>query len=888
MRGQPTYFWGKMARDGDNNVVEWHPLIDHCADVAAVCEALLTATLLRKRLARLGGLEDLDDVQVARLCVLAALHDIGKFNNGFQNKALTKPGFAAGHVSEVLALFSAAGYRETKSLNTALRFSELQGWAVDPETVCQLLVAAISHHGRPAAVGGHGQQAWWSTDQGRDPFAGIADLVEQSQVWFPKAWLKNSAPLPASFEFHHAFSGLVMLADWLGSDTRCFPFRQDHEKGDDRMNFARRQAARALTEIGIDASGPRSALKDRPITLGLISSYHPRPVQHAVQSLEIDRAPSIAVLEAETGSGKTEAALLYFVRLLKSGVVDGMYFALPTRTAATQIRGRVVEAIRRAFAHETSRPPVVLAVPGYLCVDDVEGQALPNFEVLWTDKESERLRYRGWAAEQPKRYLTGAVVVGTVDQVLLSALQVGHSHLRATALLKQLLVVDEVHASDCYMNTILEEVLGRHVRAGGHALLMSATLGAAARERLLKPGQRAAFSPLQQALSTPYPLITHSDGKHVEIEGGSTTAKSIAVELQPLMDHAAAVAEQALDAARCGARVLVVRNTVSDCRATQEALEQLARDAGCPDVLFRCAGVEAPHHARFAAADRRLLDAAIEASFGLHRQVGGCVAVATQTVQQSLDLDADLLLTDLCPMDVLLQRIGRLHRHQRLRPASFERARVVVLTPEQRDLSGVIDTKGRARGQHGLGTVYDDLRIVEATWRTLLAHAQIEIPGDNRLLVENSLNPEILDRLVGALDERWRLHAMRCQGSELADRRTASLGLSRWDVPFGDQRCLFSHDDKRIGTRLGEGDRIARFACPFKSAFGKDVSELHIPAWWARGVADDATAVVVESADQRVRFTFGSRVLVYDRLGLRPLPVDDNSRNNVEEDEADG
>src|SRR5690606_20566847 len=143
-----------------------------------------------------------------------------------------------------------------------------------------------------------------------------------------------------------------------------------------------------------------------------------------------------------------------------------------------------------------------------------------------------------------------------------------------------------------------------------------------------------------------------------------------------------AVAALALDAARRGGKVLVIRNTVSDCIATQEALESLSE--GDSTLLFRCAGVAAPHHARYAKPHREALDRAIEASFGKDRPGGGMVAIATQTVQQSLDLDADLLLTDLCPADVLLQRIGRLHRHERTREPAFTKAKAVVLVPKDR------------------------------------------------------------------------------------------------------------------------------------------------------------------------------------------------------------
>ena len=245
----------------------------------------------------------------------------------------------------------------------------------------------------------------------------------------------------------------------------------------------------------------------------------------------------------------------------------------------------------------------MLAVPGYLRVDDVEGQRLAAFDVLWPD--ANRFRYRAWAAESPKRYLAGAVVIGTVDQVLLSSLMVSHAHLRATSLLRHLLVVDEVHASDHYMTRILEDVLARHAKSGGHALLLSATLGAEARARLLWAGSasRTAVS-RDDATAAPYPLVSQ---RAIGTREGVRTAaichdgrtREIGVEPVPLMENEVELARQALAAAQVGAKVLILRNTVADCIATQQAVEELAHEQ--PELLFSCAGVVAPHHGRFCA-----------------------------------------------------------------------------------------------------------------------------------------------------------------------------------------------------------------------------------------------------------------------------------------------
>jgi CRISPR-associated endonuclease/helicase Cas3 len=251
--------------------------------------------------------------------------------------------------------------------------------------------------------------------------------------------------------------------------------------------------------------------------------------------------------------------------------------------------------------------------------------------------------------------------------------------------------------------------------------------------------------------------------------------------------------------------------------------------------------------------------------------------VATQTVQQSLDLDADLMITDLCPVDVLLQRLGRLHRHQRGdRPNGFESPRAVVLVPEQRDLSEHIDKGGDAKGPCGLGTVYSDLRVLEATWRVLESNPNFEIPAQCRQLVEDALHPEVLSALEEELGEKWKAHARKTLGALLADRRVAQLNLAPYNIDFGQTGCLFPDQklERRIQTRLGEGDRLADFQEAFDSPFGNRIRRLTIPAWMAENVAIDETPELLSSSNESTSFSFGHKEYLYDRLGLRPIVED--------------
>src|SRR5690606_28168949 len=207
------------------------------------------------------------------------------------------------------------------------------------------------------------------------------------------------------------------------------------------------------------------------------------------------------------------------------------------------------------------------------------------------------------------------------------------------------------------------------------------------------------------------------------------------------------------------------------------ALEELVepRDA---ELLFRVEGVLTLHHARFAREDRERLDRAIEARVGKTApQDGGAIVVATQTVQQSLDLDADILFTDLAPMDVLLQRFGRVHRHRErdpFRPPGFEAPRVTVMVGSE-PLETAIRENGNAQGKHGVGTVYEDLLILEATRRRLERDGKLRIPAQNRELVEVTTHPDELERLASELGPTWQKHRTATNGKVFAERGVAAI-----------------------------------------------------------------------------------------------------------------
>ena len=870
-------FWGKSDRDNPGRI---HLLEHHLADVGACFEALLRQSLIRRRLAHTAGWDDIDDVTASRLCVFAALHDIGKVNIGFQTQIWrrddypngVRPPGRAGHTVDLMPVLNGSDRATSEWFCDALGWwwDATETWdKQDGETVCGLLVATLSHHGRPLQLD-DGRSKFpqvWRRFGELDPRGQVTLIGQLVQQWFPTAFVAGGPALPSTPAFQHHFLGLCNLADWIGSNELWFPYVD--EPLDDYIDIARERARQANNSVGLDLVTQRqsAAQSGVPSLTGLFPHIgKPNAIQEAAYRAPTDER--LIIIESETGSGKTEAALWPFAKLYEAGLVDGLYFALPTRAAAKQIFDRVNRFVTNMFP-DGARPEPVLAVPGYLRAGAAYGQRLHDYEVWWDDHAADGRR---WAAESPKRYLTAQIAVGTVDQVMLGSLKVKNAHMRAAGLARNLLVVDEVHASDAYMSEVLATVLDSHLSAGGHALLMSATLGSTARHRWLRRPADAAPT-LAEAIDAPYPAVSTSS-EMIDV-GENDRRKDVNIRAEPEMRDFGAVAARALEAARSGAKVLVVRNTVDHAIRTQEALLE-AVGAGDASLPFSVNGIPTLHHGRFAAVDREMLDDEIEHRLGRGRLGGGLVVVGTQTLEQSLDIDVDLLITDLCPADVLLQRIGRLHRHRQndaTRPDDYPEPLCIVLTPGG-DLSPLLSSGSNANGLGPHGGVYRNLHILEATRRLVGEHPQWRIPEMNRELVERATHPEALDAITAELGEAWKEHAISTAGGHIADVQTARGHVVRRDKSFftDNRDVLFPSDDERIRTRLGD-DRVEitfepAAASPFDAS--QAIDRLAMSARWLPGVELQDPVEPVASADGGgFEFSVGDRRFRYDRLGLR-------------------
>ena len=470
--------WGKYRESSGQT----HRLEHHCADVAACFEALLKDPVLRNRFDKAVGGSGLECTALARLTVLTFLHDFGKVNAGFQFAAGNDRPGTPRRVNHIKAAVWAC---RRPDVIDALGFPELaSSWG--PSAFEELLCATLAHHGRPAPLtnaSGKGPPDIWRPFEGYDPLAACRRLNQLSREWFPKAFVQGPALL-MSPALSHLFAGTVALADQIGSNEDLFPFEsQPHSCYMDRARLLAHDAVRKLGFAR--ARWPSRAPAANFQTL--FEHPSPRPLQTAVAEAPLD-CP-LLILESETGSGKTEAAVWRFSKLWRAGLVDGLYLALPTRAAAQQLHQRVERALRHVFPAE-AQFGTVLAIPGYLKVGEATGWRVGKYDIQWRDNPEDAGHLARWSAESARKFLSATAAVGTVDQALLSGLMVKWAHFRGAALARSLLVVDEVHASDAYMAEVLRSVLHSHLELGGHALLMSATLGSEARDAFATAGTR--------------------------------------------------------------------------------------------------------------------------------------------------------------------------------------------------------------------------------------------------------------------------------------------------------------------------------------------------------------------------------------------------------------
>ena len=695
------HYWGK-ADPNYAGEPKWHPLAYHSLDVAAVAAGWWDASPAMR--ARFALAFATDDVAVLRAWVLffVAMHDLGKFDIRFQLKA--PAALAAAWRTVEKARDHAIQDRDIRHFDHGRAgmvwgYRELADWIdADLDSTRERwrnwLAAVTGHHGdyySPRWDAIHAIE-----DDGtlieHDRTARRAWVLALEDLLLRPVGLKLRQLPPACSDAARALlAGFCATCDWIGSNTDEFEYREPADPlqsyFDDRQR--RIQERELLARFGL----VRPAAPYAGLATLLAPGERPRGVQTEIDALPA--TPGLTLVEAPTGSGKTEAALAYAWRLLEAGAADSIVFALPTQATANAMLERIHAFAERAFGHAN----VVLAhgKRNFSAAFNalVERGQRPTAQ----GPEEASVQCAAWLASSRKLVFLGQIGVCTVDQTLLSVLPVRHKFMRGFGINKSVLIVDEVHAYDAYMHGLLGEVLKNQKACGGSAILLSATLPDGLRAKLLAAWEARGTK------DAPYPALWHATGGEViprtVAEAHHPPRREVEVECLHLIDAYPndALKARIVAAAEAGALVGFVANVV-------DVAQRLARELRALTTL----DVDI-FHARYRFRDRQDKEQAVFNCYGRGAARGrGRILVATQVIEQSLDLDFDWLLTQICPVDLLFQRLGRLHRHARdWRPRGLEAPRCTVLSVSEDDY-GVFKL------------IYGNARVL---WRTqrLLAQA---------------------------------------------------------------------------------------------------------------------------------------------------------------------
>jgi CRISPR-associated endonuclease/helicase Cas3 len=709
----PKYYslWAKTDQTGGEEI---HPLIYHLIDVGECTLALWNLALSEQTRQTFANYLNLDIETTGRILAFwASLHDFGKAAPGFQRKYLP-----------AISTLNNAGFKFPEPTPRLAPHGQVSAWALErlladepghsPEIAKKIARAVGGHHGTWPLLRDLQSLERQISDKGDESW----DLARAELM---KAVREVFVP-PTAFRFPNdqqeenglltLFSGLVSVADWIGSMSEYFAFEPRYYEP---KEYARRSAAQAedalhrLGWIGWHADGQLHSFAE------MFPLFSPRDAQQAVfDAVENLEQPALLIIEAPTGSGKTETALYLADTWLQTSRGHGIYIAMPTQATSNQMFGRVQRFLTNRYPEETIN---LHLVHGGALLAEKDQESKP---VDIADEESSpgagSIRAQGWFLPR-KRTLLAPFGVGTVDQALMSVLQTRHFFVRMFGLGQKVLVFDEVHAYDTYMSTLFERLLAWLRTIGTSVILLSATLPKNTRQRLT-----SAWLGKEQVEVPPaeYPRLTLVTGSQVRTVPLPAPAPH-SLTLNWINAEAQSLAEELAIRLKEGGCAAVICNRVARAQEVYEAVKKVGIVEPENMILF---------HARFpfvwrAEIERRVLDMF---SKGGQRPCKA-VVVATQVIEQSLDLDFDYMISDLAPIDLLLQRAGRLHRHSENdagRPTTLKNPVMAITRPGEKD--GLPD--------FGRDEYVYERAILLHTWLALNGKHSLTLPKEISGLIE--------------------------------------------------------------------------------------------------------------------------------------------------------
>ena len=709
--------WGKTAPQG------YHPAVFHMMDAGNVAMVMLEAnTQWRSAIDTLfQGMRD----SAGLVAYIVALHDLGKISAAFQ-----------GQVDDQKERLKALGWdfggwrmlhnKPHPIIGQATLASEENSVSLHLDTRLSEVVSEVigGHHGtwQPKSA----VQTSVDDLELDEPLCFATARQQATDFLFAYYGLDDKVVLvqPANISTASMLlTGFSILCDWIASDTRFFPAASDIPV-EHYAELSKARANEAVQKLGFSQAN----LSGAPSNFSALFGFsEPRPLQLAIDAIPtaLLEQPSLTIIEAPTGEGKTEAALALAHRIGLLRGSDAFYYALPTMATSNQMYARVSKYLQNELDMQRS----VRLVHGQAAL----AQDLIDLQGLEMHTESADIAQ--WFAPR-KRALLAPFGVGTIDQAELAALNTRHAALRMLGLAGQTLIVDEVHAYDMYMTTIIERLLRWLSELNASVILMSATLPQERMRRL-----QAAWSGGKDVVvngSYPHIAVVTRQGESWNMHvASSQSERHIAIDRISLPEEKVEVkANLLLDLVAEGGCAVWITNTVSRAQELYRQLKTSPRARGVQLDLL---------HARFPLEQRLALESRIAGLYGKEgKRPQRGIVIGTQVLEQSLDLDFDVMASDLAPIDLLLQRAGRMHRHQRPRPVAHAAPRLIVNMPSAEiPIDETVDAK-----------IYDAY-LLARTRQLLDDRNLLVLPDEYRPLIEGVYGTElILDAKTQALHDQ--------------------------------------------------------------------------------------------------------------------------------------
>lgn len=642
------------AKSDRSDKTNWLPLTVHAKDTAGVIRKLFSLWLpdqVKKELIK--NIQPQPKIDcLENFCeLLALLHDVGKITPAFQNMIARN---IEGHEERLLALgldISGKFGEASKSRHNVAGYVILKEIHKFPS---EIAVIIGFHHGRTDLSLDNQLTVFSRNYYGKNRKLWRELWNDWISYSLEKTGLTLETLPKPNVKAQMILTGLLIMADWIASNTYYCPYDDSAE----RIERAwKRLGLPKILEIENCCKSPDIFSKK----FGFDSNSMQRQMMEIVSK---NPRSGLYILEAPMGLGKTEAALSSAEILINRMGSGGVYFGLPTQATANGILRRI-----RDWASKCDTELHSIRLAHGMTELNEEYKAMFHGNASGVSEDDDNIIVHEWF-EGRKQALLADFVIATIDQFLLASLKQKHVMLRHLGLSGKVVILDECHAYDSYMNVYLDHTLTWMGAYGVPVIVLSATLPPQRRDDLLraymnKPGK------LEYDCASSYPVLTSAiDGKVTSTAlDCDVAAKKISVEDVDEENLAGYLRDKLRD----GGCAAVIVNTVAYAQELSKML--MGELEGFRVVCF---------HSRFVATDRSKIETKLLESVGKSSTKNlrdKLVVVGTQVIEQSLDLDFDTMVTELCPMDLLLQRSGRLHRHKRERPSMCVEPVLAILRP---------------------------------------------------------------------------------------------------------------------------------------------------------------------------------------------------------------